>query len=178
MITLKKFLTLQCWDGLGQGVGWTGWEGLVWGVAFVETRCAGSFGGSGRVGGWGFWIAVCSISATTTAPSLAPPNPMEPLFSFLLCTHRHSAMLQESCVESLGERGRKDVPLPSLSFLLLSPISSLLPRHFPPLDFSAPAFFLLSFPASFPLPADVADPSPTLPCRRLARWAGASRSCK
>lgn len=103
MIPLKKFLPLQCWDGLGQGVGWMGWEGLVWGVAFVETRLAGSLGGGGRAG-WG-GLGLGFHFGHWDCPFPTPPQSMEPLSSLILCTPPLLQLcFQSPTMESLGEQ--------------------------------------------------------------------------
>lgn len=97
-------------------------------------------------------------------PSLTPPqSDGASLFPRSRHPSRSSAMLSESCYgilggESWGGSGRRGEVSPLCPFLRCLLGSVLLGFH-SPLGFSAPScFFLLSFPASFPLPAAVADP--------------------
>lgn len=134
----------------------------MWGVAFVETRCAGGLGGSGRVG------RGCLVHfGHQDAPPL-PSRFLWSLFSLFLCNPAPSAVLWVPGGE------RKGVP----PFLLLSP-------HCPSSEllFSSRSSAPTHFPFCFFLPHSLSlltwlTPSPDTPCRRLARWAGASRSCK
>lgn len=160
-----------------KGWGGGGGRGLVWGVAFVETRCAGSLGGSGRVG-WGIWDGGWSHFGRQDCPPPPPPVLRSLDFpSFFLCF----CPLQ-LCFQSPASNPRQGVegeerslPLPPLpaavssgSFTFLLLVS--LPPH--------PRFsFCLLLPQFLSLMMWL-TPSPTPTCRRLARWAGASRSCK
>lgn len=88
-------------DGLGPGVGWRGGNGLVWGVVFVETRCAGSLGGSGKC-----WLGEeLELGFAPFLPPglllLCPPIPMELLFPFVFAPPRFFFMFWGV----LGERG-------------------------------------------------------------------------
>lgn len=175
MITLKKVSSppVLGWPGSRGGV-----EGLVWGAAFVETRCAGSLGRSGRVG-WGIRDGFGSILAPRTVAPLLP-SPMEPLL--FLCSHPlqlcyPSPVSLYPCIESLagleGERfprplSPRPTALSSWSFTFLLLVS--LPTSTPVFSFCLllPQFLSLLW----------LTPSPTPTCRQLARWAGASCSCK
>lgn len=177
MITLKEFLPLQCWDGLGQGVGWRGREGLVWGVAFVETEMCWQLRGKWQSGvgglGWGFHFG------HQDGPSPTPPSVLWSLSlpSFPAPSRPSSAVLSESCIlylilgGDLEERWSPHCLVPSCSPSLAS-FTLLLVSLLPP-SFS----FCLFLPHFLSLLMWL-TPSPTPPCGRLARWAGASRSCK
>lgn len=150
----------------------------MWGAAFVETRCAGSLGRSGRVG-WGIRDGFGSILAPRTVAPLLP-SPMEPLL--FLCSHPlqlcyPSPVSLYPCIESLagleGERfprplSPRPTALSSWSFTFLLLVS--LPTSTPVFSFCLllPQFLSLLW----------LTPSPTPTCRQLARWAGASCSCK
>lgn len=165
------------WPGSRGGV--EGWEGLVWGVAFVETRSAGSLGESGRAG-WGV-LDWGSISAVGTAPPSPLPSPMEPLFSLVLGTPPPLQLcFQSPVMESWGGSGRRGEVSPLCPFPFCGCLlgSVLLGLH-SPLGFSAPSrFSFCLFLSRFLSLLLWLTPSPTPPCRRLARWAGASRDCK
>lgn len=118
------------------------------------------------------------LAARTVAPLL--PSPMEPLL--FLCTHPlqlccPSPVSLYPCIESLagleGERSPRPLSprptaLSSWSFTFLLLVS--LPTSTPVFSFCLllPQFLSLLW----------LTPSPTPTCRRLARWAGASCSCK
>lgn len=154
----------------------------MWGVAFVETRSAGSLGESGRAG-WGV-LDWGSISAAGTAPPSPLPSPMEPLFSLVLGTPPALQLcFQSPVMESWGEnpgggvggeeRSPHSVPFCAVSLALCCWGFTLLLVSLLPAVFS----FCLFLPRFLSLLLWL-TPSPTPPCRRLARWAGASRDCK
>lgn len=70
----------------------------MWGVAFVETRCAGSLGGSGRLG-WGVWDWGLFRFCLQDCPSLSSRFLWNLCFPLSL-HHPHFQL----CFESLGER--------------------------------------------------------------------------
>lgn len=74
------------------------------GVAFVETRCTDSLVGIGRMG-WGTLVWGLLHFGHQDCPSPNPLNPMEPPFPLCPCICPHSAMLSESCITFLWERG-------------------------------------------------------------------------
>lgn len=180
-ITLRKFLPLRCWDGLGQGVGWRGWEGACVGSGICGNQMCWQLRGKWQSGvgdlGWGL--------VPFRPPGLPPASPTEPRFSLFLCV-RFSLFLcfcpLQLCFQSpvsnpwQGVEGEeRPLPLPplpaavssgSFTFLLLVSLP-------PPPRFS----FCLLLPQFLSLMMCL-TPSPTPTCRRLARWAGASRSCK
>lgn len=75
----------------------------MWGVAFVETRCADSLVGSGGMG-WGTLVWGLFHFGHQDCPFPNPPSPMEPPFLLCPCIYPHSAMLSESGITFSGER--------------------------------------------------------------------------
>lgn len=134
----------------------------------MQTRCAGS----------GEWQSVVGDIGLGFVPFRPPGLPL-PHFSqvlwslFSLCLYPPLFSYAVGVLYQIpGERGEVKCPL-SVSFCCYLRCSSftlvLLVSLLPPSSVFLPLFlFLLMWLVPFP----------TSPCRQLARWAGASRSCK
>ena len=176
MITLKKVSSPPVWGWPGSRGGGEGacvGSGICGNQMCWQLREKWQSGVGDRGGGFG------SILAARTAAPLLLPSPLEPLL--FLCTHPlqlccPSPVSLYPCIESLagleGEKSPRPLfPHPTalsswrFTFLLLVSLPS-----------STPSFSFCLLPQFLSLLW--LTPSPTPTCRRLARWAGASCSCK
>lgn len=137
----------------------------MWGMAFVETRCAGSFGGevAGRGGGFGIGVPFRPPGLPLPRPSPVPWSLSLPWVSapLPLFSSAFRVLLRNPGGENPGGRaGGEERPPHAVPYLSAAVCSALcvagasLSSWF----LCSHPFSLLSFPASSPLPADVADP--------------------